>query len=234
MARISFGFPRVNPASQRAIVGVVNDVKYTSLWSSADPAFYLVQDQAGNTQRQSIVVATEADDPTTLIPAIRSEVQKLDPQIALTVEPVTALVESTLTRQKLGTTLMLLFAAIAVLLATIGIYGMIAYATAAWHRRLPRASRWALPAAACSGCSPGRGCWWRRRARSLASASRTAPDGWLRAGCTRCARPIRSSWSRRLPSSSASRWARRCCRSARRVGLLRPSRFASNDGMRPR
>jgi len=135
-ARMSFGFPRVNPASQRAIVGVVNDVKYTSLWSSADPAFYLVQDQAGNTQRQSIAVATEADDPTTLIPAIRSEVQELDPQIALTVEPVTALVDSTLTRQKLGTTLMLLFAAIAVLLATIGIYGMIAYATAARHTEI--------------------------------------------------------------------------------------------------
>ena len=144
MARISFGFPRVNPASQRAIVGVVNDVKYTSLWSSADPAFYLVQDQAGNTQRQSIVVATDVDDPTTLIPAIRSEVQKLDPQIALTVEPVTALVESTLARQKLGTTLMLLFAAIAVLLATIGIYGMIAYATAARHTEI--ATRLALGA----------------------------------------------------------------------------------------
>ena len=143
-AQMSFGFPRVNPASNRAIVGVVNDVKYASLWSSPDPAFYLVQDQAGNTQRQSIVVATWVDDPTTLIPAIRSEVQKLDPRIALTVEPVSALVESTLTRQKLGTTLMLLFAAIAVLLATIGIYGMIAYATAARHTEI--ATRLALGA----------------------------------------------------------------------------------------
>jgi len=143
-AQMSFGFPRVNPASTRAIVGVVNDVKYASLWSSADPAFYLVQDQAGTTQRQSIVVATDVGDPSPLIPAIRSKVQRLDPQLALTVEPVTGAAAAPLTRQKLGTTLMLLFGAIAVLLATIGIYGMIAYATGARHTEI--ATRLALGA----------------------------------------------------------------------------------------
>jgi putative ABC transport system permease protein len=143
-AQMSFGFPRVNPASQRAIVGVVNDVKYASLWSSADPAFYLVQEQAGITQRQSIVVAAGAGDPTALIPAIRAEVEKIDPQLALTVEPVTAVVASTLARQKLGTTLMLLFGAVALLLATVGIYGMIAYATGARHGEI--ATRMALGA----------------------------------------------------------------------------------------
>jgi predicted permease len=143
-AQLSFGFPRPNPASKRAIVGVVNDAKYASLWSAADPAFYLVQNQAGDALRQSIVVATDVTDPLALIPAIRAEVEKLDPQLALTVEPVTAVVASTLTRQKLGTTLMLLFGAIAVLLATIGIYGMIAYATAARHTEI--ATRLALGA----------------------------------------------------------------------------------------
>src|SRR6185503_420133 len=87
-AQLSFGFPRANPANKRAIVGVVNDVKYASLWSSADPAFYLVQDQSGTPPRLSIVVVTNVPDPAALIPAIRAEVQTLDPQIALTVEPV--------------------------------------------------------------------------------------------------------------------------------------------------
>lgn len=143
-AQLSFGFPRVSPATRRAIVGVVNDVKYASLWNAADPAFYLVQDQIGNPQRQSIVVATDVSDPGTLIPAIRAELARIDPQLALTVEPVTAVVASTLTRQKLGTALMLLFGVIAVLLATIGIYGIIAYATAARHTEI--ATRLALGA----------------------------------------------------------------------------------------
>jgi ABC-type antimicrobial peptide transport system permease subunit len=57
---------------------------------------------------------------------------------------VSAVVASTLTRQKLGTTLMLLFGVIALLLATIGIYGIIAYATAARHAEI--ATRLALGA----------------------------------------------------------------------------------------
>jgi predicted permease len=144
-AQLSFGFPKVNPATKRAIVGVVNDVKYGSLWNSAEPAFYLVQEQAGNANfRFNVVVATSFSDPRVVIPAIRAEVHKMDQQLAFTVEPVTEVVAATLTRQKLGTTLMLLFGAIAVLLAAIGIYGMIAYSSAERHSEV--ATRMALGA----------------------------------------------------------------------------------------
>src|SRR5205807_7282753 len=58
--------------------------------------------------------------------------------------PVTELIAATLTRQKLGTTLMLLFGGIALLLSAIGIYGMIAYASAERHGEV--ATRLALGA----------------------------------------------------------------------------------------
>src|SRR6185436_16109993 len=125
--------------------GVVNDVKYASLWSSPDPVFYLVDAQSpGLVFRMNVVVSTALDDPRAAIPAVRAEVQKMDPQLAFTVQPVDAMVAATLTRQKLGTTLMVLFGAIALLLAAVGIYGMIAYASAERHGEV--ATRMALGA----------------------------------------------------------------------------------------
>ncbi|HEX4137055.1 MAG TPA: ABC transporter permease [Bryobacteraceae bacterium] len=143
-AQVSYGFPRVNPATKSAIVGVVDDVKYGSLWSSADPAFYLVDNQVGNAFRLHVVIATDFSDPRVVIPEVRAAVQMMDPQLAFTVEPVNEVVAATLTRQKLGTTLMLLFGMVALLLAAIGIYGMIAYSSAERHSEV--ATRMALGA----------------------------------------------------------------------------------------
>ena len=143
-AQISLGLGRVDPATSRAIVGVVDDVKYGSLWSSADPAFYFVDNQSGNTFRLHVVVATNLIDPRMVIPEVRAQVQMMDPQLAFTVEPVTDVVAATLTRQKLGTTLMLVFGMVALLLAAIGIYGIIAYSSADRYSEI--ATRMALGA----------------------------------------------------------------------------------------
>jgi predicted permease len=141
--RFSSGYPTINPQSETTIVGVVSDVRQRSLNDAAEPAFYSSMNQ-GTTRRQTVVVRSSQADTGPLQTAIRDEVRRMDPQIAVEFQLVSELVGSTLRRQELGMTLMLLFGAAAVALAAVGIYGVIAYAGA--QRRGEVATRLALGA----------------------------------------------------------------------------------------
>jgi ABC-type antimicrobial peptide transport system permease subunit len=161
--RMSFawGYPTIN-APMRTIVGVVGDVRYRSIAEAAEPSFYVPQGQFAF-PRQAVVIATHSADATTIAPAVRAEIARLEPQLAIDVDTVGRLVASTLTRQELGMTLMLLFGATALVLAAVGIYGVIAYASA--QRRGEIATRLAL------GASPNQVFWlMMARGQGLAMA----------------------------------------------------------------
>ena len=145
--QIAYGFPKVNPQTQRPIVGVVSDVRYASLWSEPEPTFYLVADQAGNLSEQfrlSVVLVTTLPDPTVISRALTEQVRKMDPLLAFRMQNAEALVSSALNRQRLGMMLMLVFGTIALALAAVGIYGVIAYSST--ERRGEVATRIALGA----------------------------------------------------------------------------------------
>jgi putative ABC transport system permease protein len=124
----AYGYPNIDTRSFRAVVGVVGDVRYRSIAEDAEPSFYVPQGQFPF-QRQAVVIATALADPAAAAPAVRAELARLEPQLAVQVDTVANLVASTLTRQQLGMTLMLLFGATALVLAAVGIYGVIAYAS---------------------------------------------------------------------------------------------------------
>ena len=158
--RFSSGYPTINPNSEVTVIGIVEDVRQRSLTDAPEPAFYLSHGQ-GTPRRQAIVVATRLADVAPLQSVIREEVRKMDPQIAVEFERASDIVASTLRRQQLGMTLMLLFGATAVALAAVGIYGVVAYAAA--QRRGEVATRLAL------GATPGNIFWLvLRQGRTLA------------------------------------------------------------------
>ena len=76
--------------------------------------------------------------------AVREEMRKFDARMPVDFEAVPDLVAGTLRRQQLGMTLMLVFGAVAVALAAVGISGVVAYAVA--QRRNEVATRLALGA----------------------------------------------------------------------------------------
>jgi putative ABC transport system permease protein len=159
---LAFGYPNVDTRAFRTIVGIVGDVRYRSMAEDAEPSFYGPQGQFPF-PRQTVVIATKLADAATMAPSVRREIAAVEPQLAFDVETVSTFVASTLVRQQLGMTLMLIFGATALVLAAVGIYGVIAYASA--ERLGEIATRLAL------GATPAQMFWlMMRRGQALATA----------------------------------------------------------------
>jgi predicted permease len=128
-SKFTAGYPEVPAAPVMTIVGVVDDVKYVSAALAGDPAYYLPEAQGGYFN-QAFVINTSLPDPGRIAAAVRSAFMAAEPQMPIAPRAMSDVVAASLKRHRLGMTMMLLFAAAALALAAVGIYGVIAYASA--------------------------------------------------------------------------------------------------------
>jgi predicted permease len=117
------GEPRI------AIVGVVNDIRRKGKEGQIKPEVYL---SAGQTALYPVRLADfavrSAGDPHTLVNAISREVWAIDKDQPITnVQTMDEIIDEAVSERRFQTLLLLIFAAVAVALAIVGIYGVLTY-----------------------------------------------------------------------------------------------------------
>jgi len=118
-----------NDKSPSEIVGVVGDVRHSGLDAEFKPEIYgnYLQNFRPN---YTLVIHTQ-NDPSSIIGAVRNQVQSIDKdQPVYSVKAMSELRSTALAELRFNTFMLTLFAAIALMLAAVGIYGVISYSTA--------------------------------------------------------------------------------------------------------
>jgi predicted permease len=133
-------FPGVNPLAKRVrtdsegpyleVVGVAKNAKYRALREEPLPFFYMPLAQSSMSS-MALFVRTDTGDPTSVLPSVRAELNSLNKNLTLyQVNTLSAHLTEALFADRMIAVLLSTFGVAALLLAAVGLYGVMSYAVA--------------------------------------------------------------------------------------------------------
>jgi putative ABC transport system permease protein len=115
--------------AMREIVGVVSDVRNRNLSSDLREGYFVPAAQIPFNQMTMIVRTT--NDPHSLITAVQNEVHSMDQEVPVfSVKTMDEYISATVAAPRFNATLLIIFAAVALVLTIVGLYGVMSYSVA--------------------------------------------------------------------------------------------------------
>jgi len=123
------------PGSMYEIVGISKDAKIVTLRRNVGPMLYFPALQ-GHTDRVSAIEIRTSGDPSSVVAAARQEVLRINNRLLVSIKTMNEQIDTTLVQERMIGTLSGFFGALALVLASIGLYGLMAYSVARRTREI--------------------------------------------------------------------------------------------------
>jgi predicted permease len=123
--------PGAMEVAPRRIIGIVGSVSEASLARPAESIMYVPFTQGKGNSDQATFIMRTSQDPHALAPALRDVIRNLNPNLPLgSIKTMDELVAGSLDTLRFPTILLSLFGAMALVIAAVGVYGVISYSVA--------------------------------------------------------------------------------------------------------